>query len=359
MDAASSNKPLASKAATLPWVSVIILNYNGREWMSRCLESLVAQTIFAHTQVVIADNASTDGSDGLSQQLIAKWENALFVQNGCNPGFGAGSNRAVKLATGKYLFFLNPDVWLEPDCLERLYTSAEENGGAVAGAVVLEYDDDTLQSRSGIGFDICGYAVTPPEDQIPEILFVGCGFYFIRKELFERIGGYDEAFFLYGEELDLSWRVWAAGERIFHVPTAKIHHRGAAAVNPKGGTKVVEIRTSESKRFYANRNHLLTLLKDAQHALLLLLVPALILQFAEGLAGMVLSRRWSFFSRTFLAVVADCWRLRAHVLAERRRIRSLRRRSDFWMLRFFTWRFNRWRDWRIMLRLGLPVVDKR
>jgi GT2 family glycosyltransferase len=342
-----------------PLVSVIILNYNGKDWMHRCLESLRKQTVFDRIEVLVADNASTDGSDKLAAQLIADWPNGVFLQNGANIGFGAGSNRAVERAKGKYLFFLNPDVWLEMDCLETLYRATEEARVGATGLLVMDYDDDTVQARGGVGYDLCGMAVPPHRGKVPHILFSACGFYFIRADLFRHIGGYDDQFFLYGEESDLSWRVWIAGEKIIHVPEARMHHRGAASVNPKGGTKIVEVRTSDLKRYYANRNNLLILLKNCQHLLLLLAFPYSLWIMAESLAGALVVRRLSFFNNTCLKIFVNCWRLRGYISHERRRVKAYRKRSDFWMLRFLTpLRFSRWEDVARIVRLGLPKVDR-
>jgi GT2 family glycosyltransferase len=325
--------------------------------MRRCVQSLQAQSIFPRIQVIIADNASTDRSDRLSQELLANWSNGLFIQNGANLGFAAGSNLAVKQAKGKYLFFLNPDVWLEPDCLERLFNAAEKAGAGAAGALVLDYDNDNIQTRGGVAFDFCGYPVIPKRNQVPKILFASCGFFFIRAELFRRLGGFEDQFFLYGEETDLSWRVWVSGNSIIHAPLARIHHRGEASINPKGGTRIIEFRTSETKRYYANRNHLIVLLKNAQHILLLMLLPCLILMFLESFAAVILLRRWSFFRETFWASLVGCWQLRKHVLSERRQIHGFRTRSDFQMLRFLTWRFGRWPEVRKVFRKGIPIVE--
>jgi GT2 family glycosyltransferase len=323
------------------------------------VESLVQQTIFPQTQIIIADNLSTDGSDRLSEQLLANIPNALFVQNGCNRGFGAGSNMAVKHATGRFLFFLNPDVWLEPDCLEQLCAAARDPSVGVVSALVLDYDSNQFQTAGATGFDLCGYMFDPATQPTPKILYSSHGFCFLSRELFERIGGYEENFFLYCEELDLSWRARIAGKEVVYADAARMHHRGAAAENPKGGTRIVEIRTSNSKRFYANRNHLITLLKNAQHIRLLHLIPALAQMFFEGIGGMILLRRWSFFSRTFWDAIAGCWRLRRYLIAERRRIRSYRQCGDFQMLRFLSWRFNRWIEVKRFCHYGLPKVDNR
>jgi GT2 family glycosyltransferase len=341
-----------------PLVSVIILNYNGAKWMLRCLESLKSQTLFARIELIIADNASSDGSDALSEKLIAGWSNACFVQNGANIGFAAGCNRAVERTTGKYFFFLNPDVWLEPDCLQQLVERTEKSGAGAAGALVLDYDDNSFQSFGGDGFDIFGLGVGTTVERAGNRLFTPVGFYFIRADLFRKLGGYDEKFFLYAEDTDLSWRVWLSGHRIVAAPLARIHHRGGASVNPAGGTKIIEVRTSESKRYYANKNNLVTLLKNCRHILLLLALANVFLLAVEAFLGLLVARRFSFVRVTFLNVLRDCWTLRHHICAERKKIAGWRRHGDFWMLRFLTWRLSHWDDLARVFKLGLPRVDK-
>src|SRR5262249_13918774 len=155
-------------------------------------------------------------------------------------------------------------------------------------------------------------------------------------------GGFDAQFYLYSDELDLSFRAWVAGSKAIAVPAARAHHRGAANVNPAGGGQVVEFRTSDSKRFYSNRNALLVLLKCGRPLLLLLALLQLALLALESVAALLLVRRWSFVRKAYLDAVLDCWRLRGHIAAERKRINGFRQRGDFWMLRFLRLRLNRW-----------------
>lgn len=338
-------------------VTVIVLNYNGRQWLSRCVDSLKAQTIFKEIEVIMADNTSTDGSDQQAAELMQGWTNGYFLQNGANLGFAEGNNRPASRAQGKFLFFLNNDAWLEPDCLEKLLDCVEREQAAAATPLVLNYDDNTFQSAGALGFDIFGLATDRrPVDYVREILMPeGCS-YLIRKEVFEAVGGFDSEYFMYAEELDLSWRVWIAGERIITVPQAIVHHRGAANVNPAGGGSVVEFRTSDSKRYYANRNALLTLWKNGQNWLLCLLLLQLGLLFIEALAALVLVKRWSFVRRAYWEAVRDCWRLRAHTGTERRRIASFRQRTDLEMFALFRLRLNRWDELQRMLTQGVPQV---
>jgi GT2 family glycosyltransferase len=163
---------------------------------------------------------------------------------------------------------------------------------------------------------------------------------------------------MFADEADLSWRIWIAGHRAVGVPQARLHHRGAANVNPVGGAGVAEFRTSDTKRFYANRNGLLVLLKNARHLLLLLAGLQLLLLAGEAAVSLVIVRRWSFVSRAYIAAIRDCWRLRHHVLAERKRLVTLRRRSDWWMLRFLRLRPNRWDELLRIRKMGLPKVGR-
>lgn len=341
----------------IPVISVIVLNYNGARWIARCLESLRAQTIFTELEILAADNASADSSDAQAAAILKDWPNARFIQNGANLGFAEGNNRPAQLARGKFLFFLNNDAWLEPDCLERLLAEVRRAGAAAATPQVLNYGDDSFQSLGAAGFDAFGFTSTRRQHAETREVFMpeGCSF-LIERDLFLKLGGFDPEFFMFAEEYDLAWRVWLAGRRAVAVPAARLHHRGAAEANPEGGERIVEMRTSDTKRFYANRNNLLVVLKDTRWLWLLMSPLQLALLTVEALAGWALLRRWSFFQRSFLDAVADCWRLRKHILAERRRIRQFRQRGDFWMLRFLRLRLNRWDEVQRVRRHGLPKV---
>src|SRR5205814_3913881 len=158
--------------------------HNDGKWLPRCLESVRAQTIFDHLEVIIADNASQDGSDRVAQDLTRAWSNAKFLSTGGDCGFCVGTNRAADQAEGKYLFVLNPDTWLERDCVEQLYKAAEAAAVGAAGATVLNYDDNSLQSECPAGFDFCGNLVLPRKGRIATTPFSAGGFFFIRRDLF-------------------------------------------------------------------------------------------------------------------------------------------------------------------------------
>lgn len=345
---------VASANNQAPWVSVVLVCHNDGTWLPRCLEALKAQTIFDQLEVIVADNASKDGSDRLAQTLLSGWPYASFLPTGGDLGFGVACNRAAQIACGRYLYFINPDTWMETDCLEQLYETSERERAGAAGGTVLEYQDQSVQADGGIGFDFCGnFATSTGRHRQPVLMCPSC-FIFVRRDLFMKLGMFDQRFFLYGEEMDLSWRIWVAGEKIVFAPTAKIHHRGAVGVNPAGGTRMTENRTSVQKRFLANRNRLIMIAKCQQHLLLLMLIPCAGLILLEGIATWILARSWSLAKDTCFAALADFWKLRAYIWEERRRIATFRRRGDFWMLRFFRFRFGRWEEVKRILKGGYP-----
>jgi N-acetylglucosaminyl-diphospho-decaprenol L-rhamnosyltransferase len=347
-------------AGIRPQVSVIVLNYNGARWLDRCLASVRCQALPGGVELLLADNASPDGSAARCAELVKGWSEARFFDHGANLGFSEGNNRPAREAQGEFLLFLNNDAWLEPGCLAALVAAVNAAGADAAMPLVLDYADDTFQTQGFRGIDLLGWGARFQERDRPVDVFSpdGCA-YFIRREVFLRLGGFDREFFMYAEEFDLSYRLWLAGYRAVGVREARVHHRGAANVNPDGGAAPAEIRTSDSTRHLCNRNILLLHLKCGQHVLLLLLLPLLLLLLAETAVGWLITRRWSFVRRTLLDAGVAVWRLRGHVRAERRRLAGLRRRSDWALLRFVTWRLQRFDEVRRIRRLGLPKVAAR
>jgi len=343
-----------------PSISVVVLNYNCNAWLEQCLASLAAQTVADEIEVLVADNASTDRSDMLAAGLLKAHPDWRLIRHGKNLGYSGGNNKAARQARGQYLLFLNPDAWLEPDCLERLLEKIKATGAAAATALIMDYQNDRFQSAGERGFDIFGLPCgSPNPEKQQEIMATNGPLLIIDTDWFRMLGGFDTHFFMYAEEYDLCWRICLAGGRVILVPSARVHHRGAVAVNSNGGRNVIESRTSDTKRFYANRNCLLVLLKNSQHLLLLLVPLQLALLAAEALVMGILTRRISHVRRSYLEAVLDCWRLRRHIHTERQRLKKLRRRSDFWMLRFLHGRLNRWRELRRFRRFGLPKVDNK
>ncbi len=349
---------MSQSHAVPPKISVVILNYNGREWLARCFESLEQQTIFSEVEVIVTDNASSDGSDRFAEEWFKRLGRGRLVQNGANLWYCGANNNGAAVATGKFLLFLNNDTWLEPDCLEKLCADVEAVNADAATPLVLNYDDSSFQSCGSPGMDLFGHPnhMKPPDKTAEVFTACGCSL-LVRTELFRKVGGFPPELLIYADETDLSWRVWIAGGRVVTVPAARLHHRGAAVVNPQGKTQTIEFRTSETKRFLTNRNGILFLLKNSQHILLLLLIPHLMLLLVEAAASLVLVRRWSYVRKSYFSAMLEAFRMRAHVCEWRRRIRGFRKHGDFWMLRFLRLKPSRWADAKRLFQFGPPKVD--
>ncbi len=346
------------KSELRPKISVVILNYNGLEWLPRCFDSLKQQTIFREIEVIVVDNASTDGSDRYTEERLQRIPQGRLIKNQTNLFFCEGNNVGAASATGEFLLFLNFDLWLEPECLEKLYREVIATGADCATPVVLNYEDNSFQGCGSPGLDFFGL---PTQMNVPDLtveIFAapGCSF-LIKREIFNKVGGFPQEFLMYAEEIDLSWRVWIAGGKIVTVPTARIHHRGAVAVNPKGKTKIVESRTSETKRYLANRNGILLLMKNAQHILLLMLAPHLLMLILEAIVGLLIIRRWRYIRKSYFGAIGEAFRMRKQVYEWRRHTKQFRQRGDFWMLRFLCLKPARWAEVARVFKVGLPKVD--
>lgn len=340
-------------------VSVVVLNYNGKVWLPRCYESLERQTIFSELEIILTDNNSTDDSVTFTEEWLARTgAKGGIQQNGANLFYCGANNNGAAVATGEFLLFLNNDTWLEPDCLEKLYEETMRAGADGAAPLVLDYDDDSYQSGGDSGIDFLGMSTGGKRATVVQETFAspGCSL-LISTEMFRKIGGFAPELLIYVDETDLAWRVWIAGGKIVSVPAARVHHRGAAVVNPAGNTKTLEMRTTDYKRFLTNRNGLFFLAKNSQHFLLLLLIPHLLLLGAEALVMLVILRRWSHIRKAYLAAIVEAFKMRGHIFEWRRRIAGFRQRGDFYFLRFLRLKPTRWHEVERLFKFGAPKVD--
>ena len=342
-----------------PKISVVVLNYNGVQWLSKCFESLEKQTIFPELEIILTDNNSTDDSVKFTEAWLARsGARGRVVQNGANLYYCGANNNGAAAGTGKYFLFLNNDTWLEADCLEKLFAAVESAGASAATPLVLNYDDNTVQNYGASGLDLFGMTAHMPAVTATTEEFASCGCsLLVQADMFRKIGGFAPELLIYADETDICWRVWIAGGKAVVVPSARVHHRGAAVANPAGGSKHVESRTTDSKRFLSTRNGLLLVAKNAQHLLLLLLLSQMLLLLAEAVFSLCLTRRWSHVKKSYLDAFAAVFKMRPHIREWRRKIKGFRQRGDFWMLRFIRLMPCRLVEAKNLMKLGAPKID--
>jgi GT2 family glycosyltransferase len=298
--------------------SIIIVNYNGWPYLTRCLNALLVN-FNRDDEIILVDNGSTDGS---LEEVSQNFPTVQLLRSGCNLGFSQGCNLGAQRATGQYLIFLNPDTVVVPGWLEALISALEQQPGVgLATPKILLLNDPEVINTCGNEIHFTGLTLcrgTGCEhsrfNQPAEVNAISGAAFIIRRDLFESLAGFDPAFFMYMEDTDLSWRVQLAGYRCLYVPEAIVYHD-------------YKLRFGPQKTFYQERNRYLMLLKILNWPTLFLLLPALLV--AEGLTwGFVLSRERQYFSnklRAYLWIITH-WK---QVLERRRQTQTFRQVSDY------------------------------
>jgi N-acetylglucosaminyl-diphospho-decaprenol L-rhamnosyltransferase len=245
-------------------IGVGVVSFNTRELLARCLESVAAE---APDTVVVIDNASTDGS---AEVVVSNFPAATVVANKANRGYGAAANQAVAACDTPYVLVLNGDTRLLPGALRALSDHLDDHPAAgVAGPRLLNSDGTpqvscfafptpfqtvlrttfvgALATRlPGIG-DRYRYGYEPDvPSPVPWLLGAALA---VRRAAFDTVGGFDEEFFMYSEEVDLCYRLAAAGWETHFTPLAQIVHAGGGSTRQL----LVEMearRYAETRRFY-------------------------------------------------------------------------------------------------------------
>ncbi len=252
----------------LPRVSVVIVNYNGQDFLEACLVSLRQQD-YADYEIILVDNASRDRSLDIARQHA---DQVTLVVSEHNLGFAKGNNLGVQHATGDYLAFLNPDTVVHPDWLTELVHAMQtiDRAGLATAKILLLSEPDRINT-CGNDVHFTGIPTVrgwmQPADSMnrrEEVCSVSGACFMISRQVFEEIGGFSDDFFLYSEDNDLAWRAQLAGYSCWYVPTSVIYHRYA----PRFGAE---------KFYYLERNRYRLVLQNFRWKTIVLLVPALVL----------------------------------------------------------------------------------
>ena len=211
-----------------PFVSVIIVNYNSGERLAKCLAHLHCQSD-QEFEIIVIDNASTDGSE------CAVSPPARLVQAGSNLGFALANNIAARDAKGEWLAFLNPDAYAAPDWIEEFRKAVSRFPGVEAFGST-QIDAANVDRLDGAG-DVChalglyyrgGFGhPTNAAPQSGECFSPCAAAAFYRRDVFERLGGFDERFFCYGEDVDLGFRLRQMGGRAVQLREVRVLHEGS------------------------------------------------------------------------------------------------------------------------------------
>jgi GT2 family glycosyltransferase len=232
-------------------VTAIVVTYNSAGSLANCLTALTEEIDEIGGEIIVFDNNSNDDTTNIIKSRFPK---ILLIESGRNIGFGAANNAAAKLARGKYLFFANPDMFLDNGSLRALMDTFESYPDSGAVVARLRNTDGSFQPtcrnfpnfyniffsrgsvlnhkklavKAGKTYTIGDF------NEVSDVPAASAACMLIDKQFFKDIGGFDQRFFLFMEDTDLSLRIYQAGRKIYFVPQASaLHHWGkGSSVSP-------------------------------------------------------------------------------------------------------------------------------
>ncbi len=290
-------------------LSVIIVNYNVKYFLEQCLKAVQKAMIGIDGEVWVVDNNSVDGSVEMVNQKF-DWVN--LIANSLNTGFSVANNQAIKVSKGEYILLLNPDTVVEEDSFLKCIAFMDNHSDAGAlGVRMVDGSGHFLpESKRGLPTpEVALYKmfglnkVFPkskkfgryhlgflPENETNEVEVLAGAYMFMRREALEKVGLLDEAFFMYGEDIDLSYRIIKGGYKNYYFPeTSIIHYKGEST--KKGSANYVKI-FYQAMVIFARKHY-----KGSKSSLLIFLINTFI--YLRAFAALV----YRFFSRWWLPLL--------------------------------------------------------
>lgn len=337
-----------SRAATLnpfePTISVVIVTFNRRELLGRCLDSIQSQEVVPF-EVIVVDNASTDDTLKFVEENYPKIK---ILYNSTNLGFCGGNNQGIRAASAPLVALLNNDAEADPNWLGELMAGFDNRGDvAMVASKILQFEDPSKIDKVGhlIYWDGqnrgrgMGELDQGQYDQAEEVLWPdGCAAAY-RRDAVLAVGAFDEDFFAYADDADLGFRLRLAGYKAVYAPKAKVLHRRGSTLG----------RTNPFRIHLIERNRVLLAVKLFPWPLLLLNPFFYALRLLRGVWSAFLGKGESArhaaergklgLAATLLKADLEAVRMIPRMLAKRREIASFRRLSTIDIFRLM-WRFR-------------------
>jgi len=343
-----------------PLVSIVILNYNGKRYIKNCIESIENQR-YNNIELVFVDNASTDDSlVGLKQH----YPKIKLVINNQNLGSARGNNIGANSSKGKYLFFLNIDTKLDRDCIYNLVkTYKSDSRIGICACRELSYNGK-IEWNCGIGVDIFGYSL----QGVPKRVFhASSSSLFIKKELFEKLNGFDESYFMYKDDIDLCWRAQLLDYKVIGTPSAIVFHEWGGVSLSKSGKKlgsgtIKKESLSEKekyilntkKRYHGEVNSIKNILKNYSLFTLLWILPFyIIINFFEMIFFLIMGKPKAISDVYIKSYFHICKSLK-HLFKSRKAIQKQRVVSDFEILKRMQKTIGKFSSLKLV---GMPKIE--
>lgn len=311
--------------AKFPFVSLVVVNYNGKDILNICLPSLEKLDYPKNRyEIIVVDNASTDGS---IQFLKKKYPKVKVVQNKKNLGY-VGINRGLKKCKGEYVYFLNNDLTLEKKCLRHLVEELQKNENIALAAHkgINYYNKKLVSGGTWVSRTLyCGHHAPDDNKQVSEIPYMGSGL--IKKSVITTYGYlFDPEYFIYAEDLDLGLRIRLLGMKTVMVKKARCYHMDSITMK--------RFSTPARNTFLLERNTLITFFKLFSIKTIILLLPLII---ASRITAITKDLLRTDVKNAYARVRAIGWVIVHPSLIKKKRnaIQKLRKAPDSYVLRIF------------------------
>jgi GT2 family glycosyltransferase len=255
-----------------PTISVITVSLNGKKWLKQLFGSILASNYPGDKlEIIFVDNGSTDGSVEFVQGMFTNDARLKIIQNTANLGWSPANNQGMRIAKGEIIVCVSNDMIVEANWIKEIVKvmEADKHIGMVQCNSLSMWDRSTPDS--GMNYlDRFGYSYSYASSKINYEVFFAEGMAFaIKREVINKVGVFDDYFFMEYDDMDLSWRARLGGYKIFFVPTAKVYHA-------RGGTVGATYFHRVNNVTWYTRNHLATLIKNYQLKTLLKLSPIIL-----------------------------------------------------------------------------------
>ena len=287
-------------------LSVVVLSWNVRDLLRECLKSVVRDGGLA-TEIIVVDNASDDGS---VEMVRAEFPDVRLIANATNRGYAGGNNDGIAAAVGRYVMILNPDTVTQGNALAAMvaYADAHPDVGVV-GPQLLNPDGSAQSSRRRFPTLMTAlfestwlqplaprgvlrhyYMLDQSDDETQEVDWVTGACFLVRREAIQQVGGLDESFFMYSEELDWCRRIKQAGWQVVYLPTAQVVHYVGKSSDQVVAQRHIYFQTSKVR--YLRKHHGKLAAGVLRVVLLAMYIWQLVLEAAKGAVGHRRELRW-------------------------------------------------------------------
>lgn len=306
-------------------VSIIVLNWNGKESLRHCLSS-IQRVVYKPLEVIVVDNGSSDGS---ADMVRRKFPKTILLENQKNLGYAGGNNVGIRKSTGDYVFILNNDTEITNDFLEPLVNLMEKNSkiACVQPKLVYGADHSMLNAvgsfMTSTGF-LYHYGYRKKENlamynERMKIFSAKGAAMLLRKSALDKVGVFDEDFFIFFEETDLCHRLWLLGYEVYYEPKSLIYHFEAVDTSRQ--------MNDFTRNFLSFRNRICSFIKNFELnsiiGVFLLLIPIYLAMFFVYAIKLKFNLAWA-------VALSILWNFKQlpNTLKKRKKIQSARRVTD-------------------------------